>query len=37
MAVRAMVPRKGHQQVMDQLWDIGAKAILVTAIFACRL
>lgn len=37
VAVRAMVPRKGHQQVMDQLWDIGAKAILVTAIFACRL
>ncbi|GGQ16143.1 ATP phosphoribosyltransferase [Streptosporangium pseudovulgare] len=37
VAVRAMVPRKGHQQVMDRLWEIGAKAILVTAIFACRL
>jgi ATP phosphoribosyltransferase len=37
VAVRAMVPRKGHQQVMDQLWEIGAKAILVTAIFACRI
>ncbi|MEW9531150.1 ATP phosphoribosyltransferase [Microbispora sp. NPDC049125] len=37
VAVRAMVPRKGHQQVMDQLWEIGAKAILVTAIYACRL
>ncbi|MBX6386311.1 MAG: ATP phosphoribosyltransferase [Microbispora sp.] len=37
VAVRAMVPRKDHQQVMDQLWEIGAKAILVTAIFACRL
>ena len=37
VAVRAMVPRKGHQQVMDQLGEIGAKAILVTAIFACRL
>ncbi|WP_371778970.1 ATP phosphoribosyltransferase [Streptosporangium subroseum] len=37
VAVRAMVPRKGHQQVMDQLWEMGAKAILVTAIFACRL
>ncbi|MEV8631045.1 ATP phosphoribosyltransferase [Streptosporangium sp. NPDC051023] len=37
VAVRAMVPRKGHQQVMDQLWEIGAKAILVTAIFACRV
>ncbi len=37
VAVRAMVPRKGHQQIMDQLWDIGAKAILVTDIYACRL
>ncbi|MEV0970524.1 ATP phosphoribosyltransferase [Microtetraspora glauca] len=37
VAVRAMVPRKGHQQIMDQLWEIGAKAILVTAIYACRL
>ncbi|GLW99763.1 ATP phosphoribosyltransferase [Microtetraspora sp. NBRC 16547] len=37
VAVRAMVPRKGHQQMMDQLWEIGAKAILITAIYACRL
>ncbi|WP_084958251.1 ATP phosphoribosyltransferase [Thermoactinospora rubra] len=37
VAVRAMVRRKGHQQVMDQLWDIGARAILVTDIYACRL
>ncbi|WP_067179286.1 ATP phosphoribosyltransferase [Microtetraspora niveoalba] len=37
VAVRAMVPRKGHQQIMDQLWEIGAKAILITAIYACRL
>ncbi len=37
VAVRAMVPRKGHQQVMDQLWEIGAKAVLATAIFACRI
>jgi ATP phosphoribosyltransferase len=37
VAVRAMVPRKGHQQIMDQLWDIGARAILVTDIYACRL
>jgi ATP phosphoribosyltransferase len=37
VAVRAMVPRKGHQQVMDQLWEIGAKAIIVTDIYACRL
>jgi ATP phosphoribosyltransferase len=37
VAVRAMVPRKGHQQIMDRLWDIGAKAILITDIYACRL
>ncbi|RJL36090.1 ATP phosphoribosyltransferase [Bailinhaonella thermotolerans] len=37
VAVRAMVPRKGHQQVMDALWDIGARAILVTDIYAARL
>ncbi|GAA0919966.1 ATP phosphoribosyltransferase [Nonomuraea longicatena] len=37
VAVRAMVRRKGHQHVMDQLWDIGARAILVTDIYACRL
>ncbi|MGV9307354.1 MULTISPECIES: ATP phosphoribosyltransferase [unclassified Nonomuraea] len=37
VAVRTMVPRKGHQQVMDQLWQIGARAILVTDIYACRI
>ncbi|WP_049568054.1 ATP phosphoribosyltransferase [Nonomuraea sp. SBT364] len=37
VAVRAMVRRRGHQHVMDQLWDIGARAILVTDIYACRL
>jgi ATP phosphoribosyltransferase len=37
VAVRAMVRRKGHQQVMDQLWDLGGRAILVTDIYACRL
>ncbi|GAA2677335.1 MULTISPECIES: ATP phosphoribosyltransferase [Nonomuraea] len=37
VAVRTMVPRRGHQQVMDQLWEIGARAILVTDIYACRL
>lgn len=37
VAVRAMIRRKGHQQVMDKLWDLGAKAILITDIYACRL
>lgn len=36
-AVRVMVPRKQTNQIMDELWDIGARAILVTDIHACRL
>ncbi len=36
-AVRAMVPRKDTNRIMDELWDIGARAILVTDIHACRL
>lgn len=37
VAVRAMVPRYGRNRVMDQLYDLGARAILVTDIAACRL
>lgn len=37
VAVRAMVRRADAQLVMDDLWEIGARAILVTAIHACRL
>jgi ATP phosphoribosyltransferase len=37
VAVRAMVPRTDAQRVMDSLWDIGARAIFVTDILACRL
>jgi len=37
VAVRAMVPRRRAQQVMDALWDVGARGILVTDIHACRL
>lgn len=36
-AVRAMVPRKQAQKVMDELWGLGARGILVTDIHACRL
>ncbi len=36
-AVRAMVLRKDAQRIMDELWAIGARAILVTDIHACRL
>ncbi|HEX8495812.1 MAG TPA: ATP phosphoribosyltransferase [Actinomycetales bacterium] len=37
VAVRAMVPRTTTNQVMDELYDLGARAILVTDIHACRL
>ncbi len=37
VAVRAMVPRNGAQKLMDDLYEIGARAILLTDIHACRL
>ena len=37
VAVRAMVPRDGAQRLMDDLYDLGARGILVTDIHACRL
>ena len=37
VAVRAMVPRLGRNRLMDELYDLGARAILVTDIAACRL
>ncbi|MFY9916500.1 MAG: ATP phosphoribosyltransferase [Nocardioidaceae bacterium] len=37
VAVRSMVPRDEAQQVMDELFDLGARGILVTDIHACRL
>lgn len=37
VAVRAMVPAKGAQRIMDDLYALGARAILTTAIHACRL
>jgi ATP phosphoribosyltransferase len=37
VAVRAMVPRNATNRVMDELYDVGARAILVTDIHACRL
>ena len=36
-AVRAMVKRKEVNRVMDDLWKLGARGILVTDIHACRL
>jgi len=37
VAVRAMVPRVGAQRLMDELYDLGARGILLTDIHACRL
>jgi ATP phosphoribosyltransferase len=37
VAVRVMVPRKGVNRVMDDLYELGARAILVTAIDNARL
>jgi ATP phosphoribosyltransferase len=37
VAVRAMVLRKETNRLMDELWAIGARGILVTDIHACRL
>lgn len=37
VAVRVMIPRRGVNQVMDSLYALGARAILVTAIHAARL
>ena len=37
MAVRAMVLRKDTNRLMDELWALGARGILVTDIHACRL
>lgn len=36
-AVRSMVLRTQTNAIMDRLWDLGARAILVTEIVACRL
>ncbi len=37
VAVRVMVPRAGSQRLMDELYSLGARAILLTDIHACRL
>ena len=35
--VRSMVPRDNAQKIMDELYQVGARGILVTDISACRL
>jgi ATP phosphoribosyltransferase len=36
-AVRAMVRQDETNRIMDELWELGARAILVTSIHACRI
>ncbi|WP_340563166.1 ATP phosphoribosyltransferase [Streptomyces sp. GSL17-111] len=37
VAVRSMVPAREAQRIMDDLYDLGARAILTTNIHACRV
>jgi ATP phosphoribosyltransferase len=37
VAVRSMVPRDAAQRIMDSLYGLGARGILVTDILACRV
>jgi len=37
VAVQAMVPRSDVHKIMDELYELGARAILVTDIANCRL
>lgn len=37
VAVRAMVKRNQTNRIMDELYDLGARAILVSSIHACRI
>jgi ATP phosphoribosyltransferase len=37
VAVRALVPKPETNQVMDELYELGARGILVTDLHACRL
>ncbi|MEV8517681.1 ATP phosphoribosyltransferase [Dactylosporangium sp. NPDC051484] len=37
VAVQAMVPQADVHRIMDELYEVGARAILVTGIHACRL
>lgn len=37
VAVQAMVPKADTNRIMDELYDLGARGILVTGIHACRL
>jgi ATP phosphoribosyltransferase len=37
VAVRSMVKRNQTNRIMDELYELGARAILVSSIHACRI
>ncbi|GAA2697822.1 ATP phosphoribosyltransferase [Actinosynnema pretiosum] len=37
VAVRSLVPRHDAPKIMDQLWNVGARAILVSSLDTCRI
>lgn len=37
VAVRAMIAREQTNRIMDQLWEVGARGIMITEILSCRL
>ena len=37
VAVRSMVERNQTNRIMDELYELGARAILVSTIHACRI
>ncbi|MDQ6754919.1 MAG: ATP phosphoribosyltransferase [Actinomycetota bacterium] len=37
VAVRSMVPKRDTNRIMDELYELGARAILVSSIHACRI
>jgi len=37
VAVRSLVARRDAHRVMDELWELGARGVLVTDLHACRL
>ena len=37
VAVRSMIKKSDTNRIMDELYDLGARAILVSTIHACRI
>jgi ATP phosphoribosyltransferase len=37
VAVKSMIAKKEINDIMDKLYEIGAKGIIVSSIFSCRI